>query len=113
MIYVLDDSEAVLDVVAKGLDGLGKIETTTLWSELGGKLVRAGPHDLLVCDLHMAMMSGAAFCKIVRTYNQNVRIVFFTSTPQEAPLDLANAIVDKTTDGVAGLRRVVAALLRN
>ena len=73
--------------------------------------MKASADSVLVCDLHMPQFPGSEFCQIVRKYNAAVRIVIFTSAPEDAPEGLADVVVNKLPNGLPVLKATVARLL--
>ena len=113
-IFVLDDDVVVLRAVEAALSGLGEVTASTLWSEISGEVIRCGrqrgAQTLLVSDLSMPGIAGADFCRIVRAYSPEAKIVIFTGNGGGVSVDAANALVSKSA-GIEELVRVVTGLL--
>ncbi len=108
MIYVLHESPHVRDAVRAALEEVGPVRATGLWSEIPGNLIGGESDDVLVTDLHMRAISGVRLVEIVRRYHPEVRVVFYTATPEEVPAGLADAVVRKQR----GLERLKATVRR-
>ena len=104
MIFALDDEEFALELIEQALASLGPVTVTQRWSTLIRPLMRGEGRILLVCDLKMPGMDGATFCGIVRRHAAHVKIIMFTSAPDEGPAGVADMIVDKKQGPEALLR---------
>ena len=113
VIYLLDDSEAMLSMMAATLAPYGEVRGFTDWSELALPVSRAGERDLLISDLNLDTpeMQGGTFCQLVRRQNGRLRVVVFSASPEEVPAGAAHVVVPKGPGCLAGLQAAVAALV--
>ncbi len=97
MIFVVDDNQVILRTLEVTLAHLGQVRVSTLWSEVASLVLRATNEErhLLICDLEMPGIRGDEFCRIVRKYNPSLPIMLFTGSPERAPTDVADVVVDK------------------
>lgn len=102
-VFLLDDEPFILEALKRALAPLRlEVKASNLWSEVASPLVRAGSAAaILVCDLELPGIRGAEFCRIVRRHNPNVKIIIFSGKAGEAPMDVADAVIDKSKGVVA------------
>jgi CheY-like chemotaxis protein len=78
-VLVVDDEEAIRQVVAMTLEDEGYVVTTAAHGqEALAQVLQARP-DLVLLDLHMPVMDGWAFCAELKRRELIIPIVFMTA----------------------------------
>lgn len=70
-----------------------RVVVSSLWSELAPRLIHASPGDVLITEVEMPAICGVELARVVRRYNPDLRIVFYTTRPHEVPPELAEAVI--------------------
>jgi EAL domain-containing protein (putative c-di-GMP-specific phosphodiesterase class I) len=79
-VVLVDDSQAVLSVLARALGGGHQIAAFDN-AEDAVKRVREGGVDVVVSDIAMPGMSGLDLLRAVRTYDPDLPVIFLTGRP--------------------------------
>jgi CheY-like chemotaxis protein len=116
-VLVVDDSRLIRTLIAEAIGGAGYRVSTAADGEAGLAAALAEPPDLVVTDLHMPALDGAALCQrlMADPRTRAVPVLIVTALPAaEAAVRLAacppNGLAHKG-DGLDGILRAVAALL--
>lgn len=78
-ILVVDDSEAILDILKINLSSSGHEITCALDGSQGLQKASSHSFDLIVSDINMPIMDGISFGLELRKTNQTTQIIYFSS----------------------------------
>ena len=85
-ILIIDDSESIREIVSFTLENEGYKVLVGEDGQKALKFLDNGPIDLILTDLHMPVMNGIEFIKVVRNNpnHKSVPILFLTTESQTA-----------------------------
>ncbi len=78
LVLVVDDDPDVLDMLARALRHLGFDVEAASGGEGALRLYRARPADVVLCDVVMPGVDGAATLEALQGHDPGVRLVFMT-----------------------------------
>ncbi len=91
-VLLLDDAEMVRTRVRRALDTVGlDLVATDSWVDAKNEVFSARPPDLLILDLQMPTIDGAAVGRAIRR-RMDIAIVVFSSEAQERTRQAAESI---------------------
>jgi CheY-like chemotaxis protein len=82
-VLVVDDNEAVRDVLSRVFSSLGYSVTVAVNGLEGGTFFLTGSYDLVVTDLQMPLMNGWELSRLVKERSPETPVVVITGCPGE------------------------------
>lgn len=117
-VLVVDDDPQIRALIARFLGRFGYDVAHAENGQEGWRIFRQTPHDLVITDLQMPVMDGAALLARIKTLSRETPVVIITGQGREAMGDLVGregppqAVLHKPFT-LHTLLKVVAALLPN
>jgi len=92
-ILVIDDSATAIQKAKTALGRAGhQVETLEMMIHLG-RAIRQNPPDLVLLDLRMPALSGVAFGRLIRRFQDRpIPIVVYSSQPEDEMVLAANEV---------------------
>lgn len=87
-VLVVDDDEALLQVMGRALESAGHEVRLAAHGEAGLKLFRAEPPDVVVCDIVMPDRDGIELIPEMKTLSPGARILAISGRQMIGPLDV-------------------------
>ena len=82
-VLIIEDEEAIADLIAIHLKDLNKQVSFATDGEIGLKLAKAEKYDLIVLDLMLPKLDGIEVCKELRKSNINTPVLMLTAKSEE------------------------------
>ena len=78
-ILIVEDEKKIADTLKLGLSENGYSVEVAYDGDIGWKLFRMQPFDMVVLDINLPGMNGYELCKLIRTVNINIPIIMLTA----------------------------------